>query len=184
MEMASQSFEGVPVDAVRTMLKSQYHAALAMLREAIERCPDELWDAADDTNAFWQIAHHTLFFTHLYLQPDEASFRPWSGQVRAQHPDGIAGPEEPGSPLPLIPPVYSRDQVLEYWAVCDRMVDPAIDALDLNAPESGFHWYRVPKLEHQLVNLRHLQHHTAQLSDRLSRSAGGGVRWVGARRPS
>jgi len=33
-------------DATRALgsaLKSQYHAALAMLRLAIERCPDDLW---------------------------------------------------------------------------------------------------------------------------------------------
>jgi hypothetical protein len=28
---------------LRTVLKSQYHASLAMLREAVERCPPEEW---------------------------------------------------------------------------------------------------------------------------------------------
>jgi hypothetical protein len=53
-----------------------------------------------------------------------------------------------------------------------------VDALDLDSPESGFSWYQVPELEHQLVNLRHMQHHTAQLADRLRSAAGVGVRWV------
>lgn len=43
-------------DALRTILKSQYHAALAMLREAIERCPDGDWASEEHVNAFWQ--HH------------------------------------------------------------------------------------------------------------------------------
>ncbi len=52
------------------VLKSQYHASLGMLREAIERCPADLWFDTSPTNAFWQVAYHALFFTHLYLQPE------------------------------------------------------------------------------------------------------------------
>lgn len=166
-----------------TLLKSQYHAALEMLREAIELCPEDLWYSRAPTNSFWQVAYHALFFTHLYLQPNEAAFRPWERhQSRVQHPDGIAGPPDPASDLPLIPNPYSKAEVLAYWRVCSEMVDGAVDALDLESEESGFSWYRVPKLEHQIVNLRHIQHHTAQLADRLRASVDAGVRWVGARR--
>jgi hypothetical protein len=35
------------------------------------------------------------------------------------------------------------------------------------------------KLEHQLLNIRHLQHHTAQLADRLRQHAGAGIDWIG-----
>src|SRR6266404_3422767 len=108
-------------------------------------------------NAFWQLAYHTLFFTHLYLQRDEAAFQRW-----AQHrgpDDGIEG--DP----------YTQAQVLEYWSFCDCIVDDAVDALDLDSAESGFSWYRMSKLEHQLVNIRHIQHHGAQLADRLRSAA-------------
>ncbi len=44
-------------------------------------------------------------------------------------------------------------------------------ALDLTAATSGFSWYPVSKLEHQLISLRHLQHHTAHLIGRV-RDAG------------
>ncbi len=66
-----------------------------------------------------------------------------------------------------------------YWSFCDRIVDDAVDALDLDSAESGFSWYRMSKLEHQLVNLRHIQHHGAQLADRLRSAADIGIRWVG-----
>ena len=59
---------------LRTVLKSQYHASLAMLREAIERCPPEEWLSTKHKNAFWQVSYHALFFAHLYLQRDEAAF--------------------------------------------------------------------------------------------------------------
>jgi hypothetical protein len=37
----------------------------------------------------------------------------------------------------------------------------------------------MPKLEHQFVNLRHIQHHTGQLADRLRQAANRGVQWLG-----
>ncbi len=128
------------------------------------------------------IAYHTLFFTHLYIQPNEAAFCPWEHhQARVQYPDGIAGPADPNSTLPLIPEPYTRADVLLYWDFCDHLVDDAIDALDILAPESGFSWYKVSKLEHQLINIRHIQHGAAQLADRLRSAADFGIDWVGTR---
>jgi hypothetical protein len=174
---------GSYAEGLRAILKSQYHAALAMLRETIERCPDDVWYSKEHTNSFWQVAYHALFFAHLYLQPNEAAFRPWEGhQSDVQHPDGIPGTADPNSTLPLIPKPYTKAEVLAYWNVCEQMVDDAVDALDLDSPDSGFSWYKVSKLEHQIVNIRHIEHHMAQLADRLRSSAGIGIRWVGARR--
>jgi len=36
---------------LRSVLKSQYHASLAMLRKAIELCPSEEWSSTDHKNA-------------------------------------------------------------------------------------------------------------------------------------
>jgi hypothetical protein len=83
--------------------------------------------------------------------------------------DGVAG--EP----------YTQVEVLEYWEFCDRMVDDAVDALDLDRADSGFSWYRMSKLEHQVVNIRHIQHHGAQLIDRVRSAAHVGIGWVAAR---
>jgi hypothetical protein len=164
-------------------LTSQYYAGLAMLREAVAECPDEVWDDDAHTNAYWQIAYHALYFTHLYLQPNEDAFVPWAGhQSDVQHPDGIAGPADLASKLPLIPERYAKSQVLAYCDICDAMVDGAVALLDLDSEASGFRWYPIPKLEHQLVNVRHLQHHAGQLADRLRNEAGIGVNWAGSRR--
>ncbi|HEX7005220.1 MAG TPA: DinB family protein [Trueperaceae bacterium] len=174
--------EQLPVHHLSDALKRQYHAGLAMLRETIENCPEAEWTSRQHTNAYWQIAYHVLYFTHLYLQIEEAAFVPWSAhQSDVQHEDGIAGPADPQSDLPLLPRPYTRQEALEYLQLCDSLVDDAVDTMDLNSPDSGFSWYPISKLEHQLVNLRHLQHHTAQLADRLRASTGAGTRWVGSR---
>jgi hypothetical protein len=174
--------DAIDTATLRLILKSQYNAGLAMLREAIERCSDDLWLSARQRNAFWQIAYHTLFFTHYYLQKNHLGFHPWKEHQSAnQNPDGIPAPPEPGSTLPLIPEPYTKAQVLAYWDVCNQAVDTAVDALDLHDHKSGFPWYKISKLEHQVVNLRHLQHHAAQLADRLRSELDIGIRWVGAR---
>jgi hypothetical protein len=168
---------------LRVVLKSQYHAALAMLRQSIEECPEDLWFSREQINAVWQTAYHTLYFAHLYLQVNEAAFRPWKHHQRnVQHEDGIAGPPDPNSKLPLLPEPYSREQVLEYWRFCDDMVDSAVDALDPLSLESGFHWYKMSKLEHQIVNIRHIQLGAAQLAARLRAELNIGLKWVGAGR--
>jgi hypothetical protein len=124
-----------------------------------------------------------LFFTHLYLAESPQSFRPWPEHQRGnQNEDAIVGEPDPKSSLPLGPDPYSRDQALRYWDFVDAMVDEAIDVMDLRRRDSGFHWYKIPKLEHQLVNIRHLSHHTAQLADRLRTAENVGIKWVGSRR--
>jgi hypothetical protein len=170
------------VAAIRAALKGQYHAALDMLGEGVRSCPDALWSASGHKNAFWQIAYHTLFYAHLYIQPDEAAFRPWEGhRADCQHPDGIGGPPDPKSDLPPLPEPYARDEVLAYWRFCKDLVDDAVDAMDVLARKSGFYWYPIPKLEHQIVNIRHIQHGAAQLADRLRAAADLGIEWAGSR---
>lgn len=167
---------------VAQALKRQYKAGLAMLRQAVELCPEQTWAGSEHVNAPWQLAYHALFFTHLYLAPAETDFRPWPKHVgEVQHPDGIAGPRDPSSQLPIIPEPYSRDDVLEYVDYVSERVDTMVDAIDLGSAESGFDWYPISKVEHQIVNVRHLQHHTAQLMDRVREAAGVGVDWVGSR---
>jgi hypothetical protein len=160
---------------LRKALKGQYHAALAMLRQAVETCPDDLW-MSDRPNPFWQVAYHAAFYTHLYLQPNEAAFRPWEHQ-REEYQFLGSVPWPPHRP-PKITEPYTQAQVLDYVLKCDAMVDAAVDALDLTAPDAGFWWYRLPKLEHQIMNIRHVQHHSTQLAARLRAAGSTGVDWI------
>jgi hypothetical protein len=145
-----------------------------MLRAAIRHCPDDLWISTDGhANPFWRIAYHTLYYTHLYLQPNNRVFRPWEHNQRGiHHMDRSRKAWRP----------YTKAEVLTYWSICESLVDDAVDALDLNDPQSGFSWYKIPKMEHQIVNIRHIQYHQAQLADRLRVATGIGANWAGARR--
>lgn len=163
---------------VQDALKSQYHASLKTLRLAIEQCPEAAWNApADGLASFWRVAYHALFYTHFYLCPDQHSFTPWARHQDEAQCTGTISREGDRAPRACEP--YTREEILEYWRECDGMIDRSVDALDLAAPESGFSWYPMPKLEHQLVNIRHIQHHAAALGSRLRRESGIGVAWVG-----
>lgn len=158
------------MDALRSALKGQYHAALAMLKGAIEDCPDDLWLAGNPPRQFWRLVYHTLHWTDAYLCQDYNSFVRW-----AKHRDEVESDAEHeiDSPEP-----YTKAEMLDYLANLDRGLDTRIDALDLAAAECGIPWYTMPKLDHQIVNIRHIQEHAGQLRDRLL-EAGIDQRWVG-----
>lgn len=155
------------------MLKGQYHAALAMLRQAIERCPDELWLEGAHGRAFWRIAYHTVFYTDLYLQPKEADFRRWPGHRDAATDLGDERPPGPCEP-------YTKDEILAYLDDLDSRIDAGVERVDLDSTDCGFHWYSLNKLDHQVMNVRHVQQHAGQLSERLF-AAGIDLDWMGRR---
>ncbi len=162
---------------LQAALKSQYHAGLATLRQAIERCPDDLWIDGAGQVAFWRVAYHTLFYTHFYLSTREADFRPWD-QHREEH-QYLGTVPQPPHRQPAIGEPYTKAQTLEYWRQLDAMVNEVVDRLDLDAPDCGFWWYKMPKLDHQIMNIRHLQHHAAILGHRLRQADSRPPDWFG-----
>lgn len=155
---------------IKDVVKSQYHASLGMLRQAIVKCPDALWDDREYENSFWRAAYHALFYTHLYLQDSLEEFAPWAKHkedYEALHRDC---PQD-GQP-------YTKDQVLEYCEMCEEQVEERVASLEPDAP-SGFHWLPFSKLELQFYNIRHLQQHTGELCERLGARGDIKVGWVG-----
>jgi DinB superfamily len=156
-------------------LISQYQASLAMLKQAVEICPEDLWLAADYRNQFWHIAYHALFYADLYLHASETEFKFW-----AKHQPGArllgAPPGAPREARPVLRP-YSKEELLEYQDHCCREVRSKVPAIDFRAP-SGFDWLPFNRLEVQLYNIRHLQHHTGQLAERLRARGLAGISWT------
>jgi hypothetical protein len=151
----------------KAIIKSQYRAAMAMLHQAIAKCPAPLWVDASYTNPFWHVAYHVLYYTHLYLQPAADEFIPWE-----KHRDDLGGLKNAASLKP-----YSKKAVLEYHAFCLNQVEAQIDSVDLEA-ESGFNWLPFTKLELQFYNIRHIQQHTGELCERLGAHGDVEVGWV------
>jgi len=134
---------------IRPIIQSQYLAALEMLKQAVIKCPEKLWNTPDDIDPCWRKAYHALFYTHLYLQDTKRDFRLWE-----KHHDPDTG----------IP--FEQAEVLEYLAFVQNQVKERVSLLNLEAT-SGFDWLPFNKLELQLYNIRHIQQHAGELYERL-----------------
>ncbi len=154
--------------AVASIL-SQYRASLAMLRQAIDLCPDHLWHDARYRNRYWHIAYHTLFYAPLYVSASLAEFTPW-----AQHREEC---RMLGGPIEGIEP-YSKWELLEYHSICLEQIEDWVPRVVLDGP-SGFEWLPFSRLEAHIYNIGHIHQHTGQLGERLRVVCDVGIKWVG-----
>ncbi len=165
--------------AAHRAIAAQYRATLAMMRQAIERCPSDLWIAGDSENAFWRVAYHALFAVDLYLAPREADFVPWPGH-RPEH-EHLGPAPFPPYHEPQIGAPFAPVEVLGLLQHVARRVEEQVPVTDLTAP-SGFHWLGFDKMELQIYSIRHLQTHVGELASRLARREIA-TEWVGTVAP-
>ncbi len=146
-------------------VKNQYQASLDMLGQAIEKCPDAMWNDQTYTNKFWQLAFHTLYFVDLYTQGTDKNFVAWE-----KHKDGFEFldrlPEQ--APIP-IDDAYSKAEILEYYNHILKNIEARIDATDMEVI-SEVSWIPFTSFELQLHNIKHIHHHVGMMFDRLRNS--------------
>ncbi len=109
---------------IKKVIQSQYFASLAMLKQAIVKCPSSVWDAPEDKDKAWFKAYHTLYYAHKYIQINTRDFVPWK---KGHKPDS----EEP----------ITKDEALEYLAFVEQEVTVRIP---LNRPGSRCGFPREP----------------------------------------
>lgn len=166
----------------QTMISRQFTAALQMLRQTIEICPNALWDDRSDGSPFWHLAYHTLFYTDFYLSKDDTTF-----QAREYHIDKanfLPGDyKEFGGIVTTPEKAFSKEQLLDYadhcLQKCEQVLGRVTDEQTLQ--RCGFWWYELNIGEFLLNNLRHVQHHTGQLTFMLRRRGGIGIEWMGTK---
>ena len=146
---------------LRNLLAGQFDASLCMLNECIASCPAEHWEGMIASLTFRQVAYHTLFFVDLYLSPGERAF-----ELRELHQRGGDEREPyPGKGL-------EKRETLAYLSICrDKMTATLAGETEqsLQGP-CGFSWRKdVTRGELHVYNIRHVQHHTGQLSAFLRR---------------
>jgi hypothetical protein len=158
----------------RELVWRQFGAAIDMLGNAIEACPEDVWSAPSRDGArhteFWYIAYHALFFLDLYLSGTVEGFAPPSPfTLEELDPAGII-PEQP----------YARDDVRKYVAHCREKCYAVVRALDSDtaARKGDFEWLDLSFGELLLYNLRHVQHHAGQLHLILRQTTNAAPRWV------
>lgn len=158
----------------KSILWRQYGAAIEMLENAIAACPEDLWGDRSRQPEFWYVAYHTLFFLDLYSH----------GTV-----DGFAPPEpftlDEMDPAGVLPPrVYTKDELRAYLRIGRAKARAAVEAMTEEKARrpSAIPWLELSEGEVILDNLRHVQHHAAQLNLILRQVTDSAPRWVATSR--
>jgi hypothetical protein len=157
----------------------QFGAAIDMLENALIACPEELWaKPADAENSFaahwyeyWYLTFHTLFWLDFYLSEEREGFAPPA-------PFGL----EEMDPKGAFPPrAYTKDELRTYLEFGREKCRAKIASLTEEAmqPHYRTRWMDFSTLELILYNMRHVQHHTAQLNAILRQATDKAPGWVG-----
>jgi len=158
------------IEVLRHSLLGQFESALAMHHECLVRCPADQWDQPIAKYPFWLVAYHTLCYADLYLTPGgEKAF-----VLRPIHPKGWYEYE---AEFPSRR--FEQTELVDYAIVCRDKARTVLNAeteAGLSGP-SCFARQPFSRLELHLYNLRHIMHHTGQLSAFL-RKANVDTHWV------
>jgi len=156
--------------ALKQVLWSQFGAALQMLENALNACPPKVWAEPSHGRPFWYLAFHTLFFLDLYLSDSPKGFAPPSPFTLSEFNPKREMPETE----------YSREQLLGYLRYgvgkCRKMIESLTEEKIL--AKCGFRWVDFSVGELVIYNIRHVQHHTAQLNLLLRQNAADPPGWV------
>jgi hypothetical protein len=154
----------------KSVIWHQFGAAIDMLENALLACPDALWGERARKPEFWYVVFHTLFFLDLYLSDSDVGFAP---------PDPFTLDEM--DPAGLLPErVYTKQELRTYLEHGRKKCRTAIGALtdEKMRQRCGFEWLDISVAEALLYNMRHVQHHAAQLNLILRQTTDSAPRWV------
>jgi hypothetical protein len=168
-------------DTLQTLLTNQYEAALRTLDHCIDLCPTDppqAWDMPIANYRFGQLVFHTLFYADYYLGLNEDALR--VQPFHRENADVFADYEE----LEDRPAAPSRDRAFmkRYMDHCRQKAVRVIGAetAESLAAAAQFPRKSFSRAELHVYNIRHIQHHAAQLSLRLRLGHGVAAPWVGS----
>jgi uncharacterized damage-inducible protein DinB len=148
----------------------QFGAAIDMLENAIQACPEPLWNDRARRPEFWHVAYHALFFLDLYLSGSAVGFAPPAPFTLSELDPSGAMPERP----------YTKDAVQSYLQYARRKCQAVCETLTTEQARRHcvFDWLEMSFAELLLYNLRHVQHHAGQLHLLLRQTTNAAPRWV------
>jgi hypothetical protein len=154
----------------KAILWQQFGGAIEMLENALLACPEELWSDRSRRPEFWYLVFHTLFFLDLYLSGSVEGFAP--------PPPFTMDELDPEGVLP--DRAYTKDELQTYLELCREKCRATIEALtdEKGNQHCAFEWVDGSEAELLLYNMRHVQHHAAQLNLILRQTIDSAPRWV------
>lgn len=161
---------------ITDILASQYRASFGMLRNVIEKTPQEQWNTEEYNNPNWQIAYHILWGANFYLGTNPESYVPFENAIEGA--ESLGGSQEWENPEEgvVVEGFHTKDDLLSFIDEVESNLQQRIEALPLEE-NSGFEWYPYSRFELHINSIRHIQHHTAQLIERLKAKGITGFSW-------
>ena len=164
------------LDTFKQLIANQYEAVFCTLNACIDRCPDSAWHAPVRDHLFCQSVFHALFYADFYLGQNQQPFR--QQPFHRNNQQFFGDYEELEDRKPELR--YDKAPIKKYLEHCREKAAQvlAAETAETLAARSGFEWLAFSRAEVHVYNIRHLQHHAAQLSLRLRIDAGTDVPWV------
>jgi len=171
------------MNTLKVSLWKQFGASMDMLENAIRLIPDDQWNA--NKRSFY-MAYHCVLFLDYYLT---IPFKRFSAKLPFAF---TAEKDLPAEALDDLMPgrIYTKEELLNYLNSCrnkcrqligdlteEGMNKPWIEEADQMGSPSTRN-YSV--FEILLYNMRHVQHHAAQLNLLLRQTINKAPRWVSA----
>jgi hypothetical protein len=162
----------------KEILWHQLGAAIETLQNALNACPEELWQARlwraikvqPEFTEFWYVAYHAIFWLDYYCSESEEGFSVPPPFTLSEFEDG-ALPER----------VYTKQELQTYLEYAAAKCRTKIESLtDEKEPQRVRNNWRVKTVaELLLYNMRHVQEHAAHLSMLLGQKTDSAPGWVG-----
>lgn len=154
-------------ESFKTVLWQQAGAAIDMLENAINMCPDLIWG---DESQFWYNAYHCIFYLDYYSTEEPQHFSPPEPYTLSEFDPEGAMPER----------VYTKKELLDYLEYgrqkCRSLIGRLTDEMAAKRFANEYRNYSI--LEVIMYNMRHVQHHAAQLNLLLRQKIEQAPRWV------
>ena len=165
-------------DEFKRLIANQYEASLCTVEHCVERCPDACWNVRIAKYPFSQVAFHTLFFADYYLSQNSTAFR--QQPLHEENQELFADYEQLHDQEPRA--VYSRQQIQRYGQFCrsKALVVIAEETENSLCAAANFERRNFSRAELHVYNIRHIQHHAAQLILRLRIDTNVDVPWIGS----
>jgi hypothetical protein len=166
------------IDTFKELISNQYEAALCTLNACVDSCPETAWNGAVVNSKFCQVVFHTLFYTDYYLGQSEEPFR--QQPFHREHSRVFRDYEELEDRRAVL--LYDRAWIKSYLEHCRKkalevVLAETVESLNARA---GFARRMICRAELHVCNIRHIQHHAAQLSMRLRINSQQDVPWFGS----
>lgn len=154
-------------ESFKKELWGQFGASIQMLENAIKLCPDNFWATE---KKFWYFSYHCLFWLDYYLTTNPDGYTPPAPYTLSEFDPEGALPER----------VYTKEELLLFLEHCRgkgrNLILGLTDSSAKSRWVSDFKDYSL--FEIIIYNLRHVQHHTAQLNLLLRQEIDDAPKWV------